>query len=114
MKLGWWRNLLRMLWGLGRQSGIPRASDQVQPSRLDSHTLKSLIHMIFSTRDNELSCDECFEHVDRFAEMVLAGKDASEAMPLVQDHLERCSYCREEFEALLDALRVIATDPDDE
>jgi hypothetical protein len=26
-------------------------------------------------------------------------------MPLVQDHLTRCSDCHEEFEALLEALR---------
>ena len=37
--------------------------------------------------------------------LVLAGKNAAEAMPLVQDHLDRCMDCREEFEALLRALR---------
>jgi predicted anti-sigma-YlaC factor YlaD len=54
---------------------------------------------------NELGCDECFEQIDRFVEMTLDGKSAEEALPLVQDHLERCGECREEFEALLDALR---------
>jgi len=33
-----------------------------------------------------------------------AGKNAAEAMPLVQEHLDRCNDCREEFEALLAAL----------
>ena len=46
--------------------------------------------------------------MDRFVEMELAGKDAAEAMPLVQDHLERCWPCREEFEALLAALGALA------
>jgi predicted anti-sigma-YlaC factor YlaD len=45
--------------------------------------------------------------VDRFVEMELAGLDAAEAMPLVQDHLDKCGSCREEFEALLRALRVL-------
>jgi hypothetical protein len=40
--------------------------------------------------------------------MTLAGKNAAEAMPLVQDHLERCRDCREEFKALLAALRSLA------
>ena len=40
-----------------------------------------------------------------FAELHLAGKNAAEALPLVQDHLDRCGNCREEFEALLTALR---------
>lgn len=32
--------------------------------------------------------------------MILAGKSAADAAPLVQDHLERCGNCQEEFEAL--------------
>ncbi len=40
--------------------------------------------------------------------MHLAGKNAAEALPLVQDHLERCGDCREEFEALLAALQAEA------
>jgi hypothetical protein len=52
--------------------------------------------------------DECFEQVDRFVEMVLDGRDAAEALPLVQDHLNRCDDCREEFEALVDALHALS------
>ena len=48
-----------------------------------------------------------FQVLDRFAEMTLIGKNAAEAMPLVQDHLNRCGNCREEFQALLVALRAI-------
>jgi predicted anti-sigma-YlaC factor YlaD len=44
--------------------------------------------------------------------MVLAGKPAEEAMPLVQDHLHRCGPCREEFEALLDALKQLDDEQD--
>jgi hypothetical protein len=48
---------------------------------------------------------DAYEQLDRFAELLLSGKNAAEALPLVQDHLERCGNCREEFEALLVALR---------
>jgi predicted anti-sigma-YlaC factor YlaD len=63
---------------------------------------------IITTRPDEIGCDECFEQLDRFVEMTLAGNNAAEAMPLVQDHLDRCHDCREEFEALLAALRALA------
>lgn len=56
--------------------------------------------------EREIDCDECFEAVDRFVELELAGLDAGRAMPLVEDHLRKCGDCREEFEALLKALRV--------
>jgi predicted anti-sigma-YlaC factor YlaD len=60
---------------------------------------------IASTRPDEIGCDECFERLGGFVEMALVGKNAAEAMPLVQDHLDRCGDCRQEFEALLAALR---------
>ncbi len=72
--------------------------------KLEPATVKQMVRGIMTTRDDELGCDECFEQVDQFVEMKLAGKNAADAMPLVQDHLGRCGYCREEFEALLAAL----------
>ncbi len=74
---------------------------------LDRDRLSSLVRLIATTRPDEIGCDECLEEVDRFVEMELAGLDAAEAMPLVQDHLDKCGSCREEFEALLRALRVL-------
>ena len=57
------------------------------------------------THEEEIGCDECFDRLDRFVEMELSGLDAATAMPLVEDHLDKCGDCREEFEALLEALR---------
>jgi hypothetical protein len=74
---------------------------------LDRDQLSSLVRLIVTTRPDEIGCDECLEQVDRFVEMELAGLDAAEAMPLVQDHLDKCGSCREEFEALLRALRAV-------
>jgi len=74
---------------------------------LDLDRLKQMVREIVTTRPDEIGCDECFEQLDRFVEMTLAGKNAAEAMPLVQDHLERCHDCREEFEALLAALHAL-------
>ena len=75
--------------------------------KLEPNTLQRMVRDVLATRPDEIGCDECFEQLDRFVEMELAGKSAAEAMPLVQDHLERCDDCREEFEALLAALRAL-------
>ena len=72
---------------------------------LQPDQLTAMVQMIAATRPDEISCDECFDRLDRFAELTLAGKSAAEALPLVQDHLERCGDCREEFELLMTALR---------
>jgi len=73
--------------------------------KLELDTLKKMVRGIITTRPDEIGCDECFEQLDRFVEMTLAGQDAAEAMPLVQHHLEQCGNCHDEFEALLSVLR---------
>jgi hypothetical protein len=75
---------------------------------LDLDRLKKLARDIITARPDEIGCEECFEELDIFVELELAGKNAAEALPLVQDHLNRCGNCREEFEALLAALRTVA------
>ena len=64
-----------------------------------------LVRVVAETREIEIGCDECFERLDSFAETELSGVDASAAMPLVRDHLDKCADCRSTFEALLRALR---------
>lgn len=71
---------------------------------VESGRIKRMVRNILTARPDEIGCDDCLEQLDRFVEMELAGKKAAEAMPLVQDHLERCRDCHEEFEALLKAL----------
>jgi len=48
----------------------------------------------------ELSCEECFEHLDRYVELEVGGADADEAIPGMRAHLEGCPACREEHESL--------------
>jgi hypothetical protein len=72
---------------------------------LNPEDLGKLTRALGMTHEEELVCDECFEELDRFVQMELAGLDAAAAMPFVQDHLKKCGDCREEYEALLEALR---------
>lgn len=71
----------------------------------DRDNLEKIVMAVSRTREEEIGCDDCFERLDRFVEMELSGLDAAAAMPLVEDHLDKCGDCREEFEALLEALR---------
>jgi hypothetical protein len=71
----------------------------------DREIFKAVMGEIYDIRAKEIGCDECFEQVDRFIQMHLSGLDAARAMPLVQEHLQICGECRDEFGALLDALR---------
>jgi len=98
------RHMLKSLLSRGAPAPpAPRGGRVATP--LDPETLKRMVRGIVTTRPDEIGCDDCFQQLDQFVEMTLAGKKATEAMPLVQDHLERCGDCREEFEALLAALR---------
>lgn len=72
---------------------------------LNSKDLGKLLRALDKTGEEELGCDECFEQLDRFVETELAGLDARSAIPLVRDHLDKCGDCRQEYRALLDALR---------
>lgn len=48
----------------------------------------------------EVSCEECFELLDRYVELELGGHDADERIPGMAAHLEGCPACREEHESL--------------
>lgn len=79
------------------------------PDLLTPDLLAMMVNVALSTRDDEIDCDTCFDELDRFVELHLQHQDAAAALPLVQDHLDRCGPCREEFEALLRALQATQT-----
>jgi len=76
---------------------------------LTRDTLKNILKASLKAGPAEqvIGCDECLELIDQFAERVLAGKEIPEALRLVQFHLESCPPCKDEFEALLIALRAM-------
>jgi hypothetical protein len=67
--------------------------------------LRRLVEQLAMTRDEEVNCDEVYQVLDQFAEAAACGEDPSEFLPLVAQHLEICSCCREEYEALLKILQ---------
>ena len=49
----------------------------------------------------EVTCDVCFEELDRYVDLELAGADADAAIPGLRAHLAGCPACAEEHESLL-------------
>jgi hypothetical protein len=48
----------------------------------------------------ELTCEQCFQELDRYVELELAGSGADAAIPGMRAHLEGCSACEEDRESL--------------
>src|SRR4051795_12631427 len=87
------------------------SAEEEQNFNADRGDLEKIVKMVSRTREEEIGCDECFEQLDRFVEMQLSGLNPAEAMPLVKDHLDKCGDCREEFEALIEALQTEIDSP---
>ena len=49
----------------------------------------------------EVGCDACFDELDRYVELGLAGSDADAALPGFRAHLAGCPACREEYDSLI-------------
>ena len=62
--------------------------------------LKQALRRLLGPGSPEVGCDECFEHLDRYVELELAGKDADAEIPGLRAHLAGCPACREEHESL--------------
>ncbi len=48
----------------------------------------------------ELTCEECFENLDRYVELELAGRDADTAVLGMRAHLQGCPACHEDHDSL--------------
>jgi hypothetical protein len=49
----------------------------------------------------ELTCEECFDKLDRYVELELSGADAEAGAPGMRAHLEGCPACDEDHQSLL-------------
>lgn len=63
-----------------------------------------IMKIIFSTRDEDITCAECFDHIDEYVDMLRAGQEPEAVLPQVKSHLDQCSCCKHEFNALITIL----------
>jgi hypothetical protein len=62
--------------------------------------LKQALGRLLGPAGAEVGCDECFDQLDRYVELELAGGNADAAFPGLRAHLDGCPACREEHESL--------------
>lgn len=59
-----------------------------------------LLRRLLGSAEPEVSCDECFELLDRYVELEVAGADPDVALPGMSAHLDGCPACAEDRESL--------------
>jgi hypothetical protein len=62
--------------------------------------LKQALGRLLGPVEPEVGCDVCFDQLDRYVELELAGEDADTAIPGLRAHLDGCPACREEHDSL--------------
>ena len=81
--------------------------------KIETTTLKKVLRSLSITQEEEMTCGECYQQVDMYVDMLRDGKSPAEVLPLVEHHLTLCPPCREEFEALVVALRAVDEENED-
>jgi anti-sigma factor RsiW len=63
---------------------------------------RDLLAALLGPAEPELSCEECFEQLDRYVDLQLAAADADRAVPGMRAHLTGCPACHQDHESLLE------------
>jgi hypothetical protein len=66
----------------------------------------ALIARLLGPAAPEVTCEECFELLDEYVELELAGEDADVRLPGVRAHLQGCPACHEDHESLRDFVQL--------
>jgi hypothetical protein len=64
------------------------------------HNEARLLKRLLGPAGPEISCEECFEQLDRYVELELSGADADAAIPGMGAHLDGCPACDEDHRSL--------------
>jgi hypothetical protein len=67
---------------------------------MEKPDLKQTLVRLLGPAEPEVGCDACFEELDRYVELEIAGEDADAAVPGLRAHLAGCLACREEHDSL--------------
>jgi hypothetical protein len=74
---------------------------------------RRLMAALLGPAEPELTCDGCFEQLDRYVDLELAGADADHAVPGMWAHLVGCPACRDDHESLREFVARVARGGDD-
>ena len=60
-----------------------------------------LLALLLGPAEPELTCEECFDTLDRYVDLELAGAAADAVIPGMRAHLHGCPACDEDHASLL-------------
>lgn len=58
----------------------------------------------------EVTCEECFDLLDEYVELEVAGADADARLPGMREHLQGCPACREDHQSLRELVSSLSHD----
>ena len=73
---------------------------------MESKRFENWLRNIYETREEEISCSECFELTSAFVDLESSGGNAAVELQTVKHHLDQCRACRDEYEALRDLVKL--------
>ena len=85
---------LRGIFALGKDEAM----------RLTNEQLKALASATLSLRPDQIGCDEWLDRVGEYLELTLRGEAVPERLRPVAEHVVLRPECREEFEAMRQAI----------
>jgi hypothetical protein len=63
---------------------------------------RDVITRLLGPEGPEVTCEQCFELLDQYVDLEVAGQDADAELPGMRAHLEGCPACHEDHESLRD------------
>ena len=58
------------------------------------------LDQVLGPTEPEVTCEQCFDLLDQYVELELAGADADTQLPGLRAHLAGCPACREDHASL--------------
>jgi hypothetical protein len=69
-------------------------------SETDPNHPDRLLGRVLGPARPEVSCEQCFEELDRYVELELSGADPETMIPGMRAHFDGCSACAEDHHSL--------------
>ncbi|NCF66024.1 MAG: hypothetical protein GWP61_08615 [Chloroflexi bacterium] len=72
---------------------------------VEEDAIESFMRLVERTTEGEYCCEETFDLLDEYVELVANDQDVEALMPLVKKHVDHCPDCGPRYEILLDILQ---------
>jgi len=87
---------------MGMNDSTQRGRDDLpRKEPLSDEVIQGFLRILEQVRMENVTCREVFAQLDEYVEKEVGGKDVASLMPLLKEHLDLCSNCCDEYEALL-------------